>query len=92
MLSDYFNYQMNELIVYISVLNAFSGRLQMRSRKIRVSPDGACAKIFSSPPLDAGHSDPILYSTAVNEPEKKRIKAVETARFALITGSQPHVD
>jgi uncharacterized protein YlxP (DUF503 family) len=28
----------------------------------------------------------------VNEPEKNDVWAVETIGFALITGSQPHVD
>ncbi|MFP2515948.1 hypothetical protein [Buttiauxella agrestis] len=47
-------------------------------------------KIFFALPLDGEPSDPILYATAVDEPAKKRVWAVERLLFARITGSRPY--
>ncbi|WBM71271.1 hypothetical protein OH773_03115 [Buttiauxella sp. WJP83] len=49
-------------------------------------------KIFFTLPLDGELSDPILYATAVDGPEKKRVWAVERLLFARITGSRPYDD
>ncbi len=49
-------------------------------------------KNFFGLPLDENRGRPHLVVNRSEEPEKNDVRAVETARFALITGSQPHVD